>query len=80
MIETWNETIKYDEYYKQCAPEQCTYIYTSPNSPLQIITTLFGLCGGLSVALKIIIPLIVRSVQEWVRRRREPQASTGKTD
>jgi hypothetical protein len=72
MVETWNERIEYDKYYEECAPEQCTYSYTSRNNPFQIVTTLVGLLGGLSVVLKIIIPFIVR----WIRNRMGPHAET----
>jgi hypothetical protein len=72
MVETWNERIEYDKYYEECAPEQCTYSYTSRNNPFQIVTTLVGLLGGLSVVLKIIIPFIVR----WIRNRMRPHAET----
>jgi hypothetical protein len=79
MVETWNERIEYFEYYEQCAPEQCTYSYTSRNNPFQIVTTLVGLLGGLSVVLKIIIPLIVRWIRNRMRPRAETNTLTGKT-
>ena len=79
MVESWNENIEYDEYYEQCAPEQCTYTYTSRNNPFQIVTTILGLLGGLSVVLRIIVPLIVRPIRKWLRQRRENNTLTGKT-
>ncbi len=79
MIEKWNEKIEYDKYYERCAPEQCTYTYTSSNNPLGIVTTLFGLYGGLAVALKIIVRLIFRWIRKGIRRRGEPTL-TGKAD
>ncbi|CAF4129948.1 unnamed protein product, partial [Adineta steineri] len=68
MTEAWNEKISYEKYYEKCAPEQCTYTYTSRNNPVQTITTLIGLFGGLSVALKIIVSIIIR----WIRNRMRP--------
>jgi hypothetical protein len=79
MVESWNEKILYDEYYEQCAPEQCTYTYTSHNNPFQIVTTTVGLFGGLSVVLKLIVPLIVSWIRKRMRRREETNTSTGKT-
>ncbi|CAF4031279.1 unnamed protein product, partial [Adineta steineri] len=77
MIETWNENISYEKYYEKCAPEQCTYTYTSRNNPVQIITTLIGLFGGLSVALKIIVSLIVRRIRNRMRPHEETNVVTG---
>ena len=78
MVESWNETILYDEYYKQCAPKQCTYTYTSHNNLFQIVTTTIGLVGGLSVVLKIIVSFIVGWIRKRMRRRREAHTVTGK--
>ncbi|CAF1210515.1 unnamed protein product [Adineta steineri] len=71
MIEKWNENISYEKYYEVCAPEQCTYTYTSRNNPVQTITTLIGLFGGLSVALKIIVSMIVRRIRNRMRPHEE---------
>ncbi|CAF0857897.1 unnamed protein product [Adineta steineri] len=71
MIETWNETISYEKYYEICAPEQGTYTYTSRNNPVQIITTLIGLFGGLSVALKIIVSFIIHRIRNRMRPHEE---------
>ncbi|CAF4164670.1 unnamed protein product, partial [Adineta steineri] len=65
MIETWNEKIDYDKYYEQCAPEQCTYVYTSANNPFQTVTVIIGLFGGLSVVMKIVVQFVVR----WIRNQ-----------
>ncbi|CAF3857047.1 unnamed protein product [Adineta steineri] len=71
MIETWNGKTSYEKYYEKCAPEQCTYTYTSRNNPIQTITTLIGLFGGLSVALKIIVSMIVRRIRNRMRPHEE---------
>ncbi|CAF1180168.1 unnamed protein product [Adineta steineri] len=76
MIEAWNEKISYEKYYEKCAPEQCTYTYTSRNNPIQVITTLIGLFGGLSVALKIIVSLIIRQIRRRMRPREETNIVT----
>ncbi|CAF1323976.1 unnamed protein product [Adineta ricciae] len=80
MIEKWNQFSKYDNYYSQCAPILCTYTYEAKNNLLYIVTTLFGLIGGLVTALKIIIPTIVNFVTSRIRRRgrqeRTPESET----
>ncbi|CAF3135415.1 unnamed protein product [Rotaria sp. Silwood2] len=71
MIETWYENVHYEDYYQQCAPKQCFFLLTLHNNALYVITTVIGLFGGLSVALKIIVPLIV----SWIRNRMRPQVA-----
>ena len=78
MVETWNEEMYYDQYFKQCAPKQCTYTYTASQNFLYIVTTIFGLFGGLSVALRIAVPLIVRWIRNRIRRHRQPNTVAGK--
>ncbi|CAF1075655.1 unnamed protein product [Adineta ricciae] len=65
MIESWDDNIFYNQYYAQCAPKHCSYFITSSNNALYVFTTMIGLFGGLFVALKILVPLIVG----WVRNK-----------
>ena len=76
MIETWNTFIQYDRYYEQCGPEYCTYTFTSRHSLLHVVTILVGLLGGLSVVLKIIVPVGVRWIRNRMRARLEINNTT----
>jgi hypothetical protein len=73
MIETWGDKIQYEQYYEQCAPKFCSYTLKSRNDALYVFTTMIALFGGLSVALKVIVPPIV----SWIRNRTRPQVETG---
>ena len=79
MIETWNTHIQYNQYYKQCAPEQCTYTFTSRDNLLHVFTTLVGLFGGLSVVLKIIVPAVVHWIRNRMRSRSGIHNMTGQS-
>ena len=68
MMEQWNSSITYENYYKQCEPKQCTYIYTTKNSAVSIVTVLFGLVGGLVTVLKLIVPRLVNFIA-WITKR-----------
>jgi hypothetical protein len=68
MVEQWGQTVRYDQYFAQCAPELCLYTFTSHNNAFYIFTRLIGLIGGLTVALKVIVKIIVR----WIRNRMKP--------
>jgi hypothetical protein len=69
MIDTWGDKIDYNRYYEQCAPKVCTYLFTSRTNALYVFTTMIGLFGGLSVALRIIVPLIVTWIRNRIHRR-----------
>ena len=60
MIEEWNLTPTYESYYLQCQPSQCTYTAVLKNEAIYIVTTLFGLIGGLVTILKVTVPITVK--------------------
>jgi hypothetical protein len=66
FLEDWSSEISFSAYYSECAPILCTYKFTEYNSILQILTTLLGVYGGLTVVLRICIPRIIR----WWRNRK----------
>lgn len=70
MMEEWNSSITYENYYKQCQPKQCTYTYTTKNSAISIVIILFGLVGGLVTVLKLIVPRLVNFIAWIIRRSR----------
>jgi len=70
-IEEWNEQINYDSYYKNCNPVKCFYTITKNLYISTIITTITGLFGGLSVVLKILIPLMIQLVRWFLNKQRE---------
>lgn len=78
MLETWNENVFFDQYYEQCAPEHCTFSYKSRDNLLKIITTLIGLFGGISMALKIISKLFTVAIRSYLRRRTNLNNISGK--
>ncbi|UJR19386.1 hypothetical protein I4U23_022516 [Adineta vaga] len=59
MIERWNFYPMYENYYDECKPIQCIYSYETRNDIIYIVTTIFGLIGGLVTVLKFIIPRII---------------------
>ncbi|CAF1043100.1 unnamed protein product [Adineta steineri] len=63
MIEQWNPISTYENFYKLCAPKYCTY---SQNIRKETILTLtikmISVIAGLTVALKLITPLLVKII------------------
>ncbi|CAF1219867.1 unnamed protein product [Didymodactylos carnosus] len=68
MIEQWNISTTYENYYNQCQPIECTYTYERKNGVIYIITALFGLMGGLITILKLIVPTLVKFINK-IRRK-----------
>ena len=68
MVEEWYWMPLYENYFTACQPVECRYTYLSRSSIVYIFTTLFGVIGGLSTSLKIIVPRLVQIIR---RRRRK---------
>lgn len=63
LIERWNTSSSFDSYYEACAPSYCSYsLITHTNSPIAIVITILSSIGGLTLALRLITPLLVRVV------------------
>jgi hypothetical protein len=70
MIEEWNVSMMYETYYNECQPTQCSYTIERRNDVIYIVTTLFGIAGGLNTVLQHAVPRFVRFVVSWIGRRR----------
>ena len=63
MVEKWESQSNYSAFYQQCKPTKCSHsIYSRAHSTL-IVAMIISLFGGLSVALKMVSGILVRSYQ-----------------
>ncbi|CAF4117379.1 unnamed protein product [Rotaria sp. Silwood2] len=69
MIERWNLSRMYANYYNACQPISCTYNYATRNDIIYIVTIVFGLVGGIVTIFKIILPSFVRLIAYCFRKR-----------
>jgi hypothetical protein len=60
FIQSWNNKSSFELYFNQCHPLKCQYTYQSRLILIYMITTIIGLTGGLTVALRLLAPLIVK--------------------
>jgi hypothetical protein len=74
MIEEWNVSTIYETYYNECHPTQCTYKLEINNDIIYIVTTLFGITGGLITVLTVFVPRFVKIV----RKKAQQQPTTSK--
>jgi hypothetical protein len=75
MVEQWNSSSIYENYYSECQPSKCSYTHMTKNSVIYIVTTIIGLTGGLITVLKLTVPRLVMFVRKKMEGRR---ADTGK--
>jgi hypothetical protein len=68
MIEQWNISSLYNRYYNECQPTQCTYTIETRNDLIYIATTLFGIAGGLTTVLEVVVPRLVKFIMYCIRK------------
>ena len=71
LVEEWETSVVYEQYYSTCAPLSCTYTFDGQISLIYTIMTIIGLYGGLTVVIKLMCPLLVRIGYYLIVRRRQ---------
>ncbi|CAF1205762.1 unnamed protein product, partial [Didymodactylos carnosus] len=51
MIEDWNLQTSFESRFNVCQPLSCTYMYSGHNGRIYVVTTTFGLIGGIATVL-----------------------------
>ena len=77
MIEQWKTSASFDLYFATCAPTQCTYSDTThTKDSVGIVITLVSTVSGLTAALRLIVPLLVRFAFHLLqpRNRKKPES------
>jgi hypothetical protein len=69
FVEGMTTKLNYSLYFEQCQIQSCFYSIKQHLGFLYIITSLLGLYGGLSIALRFLIPYIVAFLISRLRRR-----------
>jgi hypothetical protein len=75
MIEEWNVSSIFENYYNVCQPIQCTYTLETKNDMIYIFITLFGIAGGLTTVLELILPRLIKLIR---KKERQQQVTTSK--
>ncbi|CAF3830366.1 unnamed protein product [Rotaria sp. Silwood1] len=70
LVDRWYNSINYDQYYSSCAPISCTYSYNKQVDSIYLVTSIIGLFGGLTVALKIFVPIVVKTTRHFKNHHR----------
>lgn len=84
FLEEWDIRPNFEGYYKKCAPATCTYKITQQFDIVYIFTTILGLCGGLVIVVRLIIPrcvqLIYLAAVQWRSRNSNVNSTNAVTD
>ena len=75
FIESWSSSLFYTSYFAKCRPTYCSYSVITQKSTLEIVTTVTGLIGGLSVALRLMVPFVVLGCVRIVRKRQHTRVN-----
>lgn len=59
FIETWNNQSNFTNYYQICASRICSYTNEERQSVIYVITIFISILGGLTLTLRLIIPLMI---------------------
>ncbi|CAF0878310.1 unnamed protein product [Adineta steineri] len=79
MIEQWNPSLYYNQFYNVCAPAHCTYSKSiREKTAVGVMITLVSLISGLTVSLRLITPQLVKLIMRLVslikkKRQRQPK-------
>ncbi|CAF1140639.1 unnamed protein product [Adineta ricciae] len=70
MVEQWTPSPMFENYYSECMPTKCAYTIETKSTIIYIITVVIGLIGGLTTALKLIVPRLVQFIAFCIRKWR----------
>ena len=68
MLEDYSKNISYENYFTQCSPMSCIYLYYENPKAVNIITFVLGLYSGVAIILQWFASLI----SILYRRRMQP--------
>ena len=64
----WSVNISYSRFFQECKPASCSYSYNYRRNFAQIIVTLLGFYGGLTVTLRTLVPYMIQFVHRIIRK------------
>lgn len=70
FVDQWDIKVNYSNYYVTCAPLSCSYTRNEQTKILYIVTSIVGLYGGLTIALKLIVPILMKLIHYGIARCR----------
>ena len=76
MIEQWNYSFSFEQYYNVCAPVHCSYTFTGRTATaIGAIVTMISTIGGLATMLRLVTPTLVTVCTKLIRPRNRSRHS-----
>ena len=76
FIEEWiNKNASFEHFYAACAPVSCSYTIVQRRSTLVIMLLLISVCSGLNQGLRLLVPLLGKTVVWTHDRWKNPKAA-----
>ncbi|CAF1528502.1 unnamed protein product, partial [Adineta ricciae] len=76
MIEEWNPTFSFEDYYKECAPSRCIYSQEVRRSSLiDIMIRMLATIGGIIVILRLVTPSLIRLIINLLKSKQPSNTS-----
>ena len=69
FVDDWIPTFNYSIYFQNCNPSTCTYTITDQINYSYAITLFISLYGGLIMLLRLISPLIIKTISKFSHRQ-----------
>ncbi|CAF3306950.1 unnamed protein product [Rotaria sp. Silwood2] len=67
FIDQWIFMADYASYYASCQPDMCTYMIDQNLRPIALVNSVIGLIGGLTVLLRLLVPLLIKIIHQIYR-------------
>lgn len=78
MIEEWNPSLSYEQFYNSCAPNYCSYSEKSRNNNFMgVIIILISMMSSIIIVLKLVTPHLVQAIFKLLDRCRKTTRQTG---
>lgn len=74
FVEDWKISLSHMKYFSTCAPSSCQHTFIKRANHLYVVTMLLAVYGGLTLALNLLVPSMVK----FVLRCRQPTVSVNK--
>jgi hypothetical protein len=66
MIEDWNFSYSFENFYHKCKPLSCSFTYEKKANIVYIITVITSLIGGINIILELISPIIIKIIFKFI--------------
>ena len=60
FVEDWQSSTLFENYFDQCAPQECHYTFVKRAHHLYVLTMFVATYGGLTLSLRLLVPFLLK--------------------